>query len=119
MALYTALPLYKVAYDLLIEIFKRTALFSREYKYTVGERLKNESLDLITNIYKANKSQKQNRQQNIAEARENVETIRLLLRLTRDLEVIGIKPFVFLNNYVENVSVQLVGWQKYMTGVTK
>ena len=119
MALYTALPAYKVAYDLLIEIFKRTRVFSREYKYTVGERLKNESLDLITNIYRANKSRNQKRVQHIAEARENVETIRLLLRLTKDLGVIGSKPFVFLNGKVENVSVQLAGWQKYMTGVTK
>lgn len=119
MALYTALPVYKVAYDLLIEIFKRTRLFSREYKYTVGERLKNESLELIINVYKANKSQKQNRLKRIAEARENVETIRLLLRLTKDLQVIGNKPFVFLNSRVEDVSIQLVGWQKYMTGVAK
>lgn len=119
MALYTALPVYKVSYDLLIEIFKRTRLFSREYKYTVGERLKNESLELIINIYKANKSQKQVRLKRIAEARENVETIRLLLRLTKDLQVIGNKPFVFLNSKVENVSVQLAGWQKYMAGVGK
>ncbi len=119
MALYTALPVYKVAYDLLIEIFKRTRLFSREYKYTIGERLKNESLELIINIYKANRSQKQNRLRRIAEARENVETIRLSLRLTKDLQGIGNKPFVFLNSNVEAVSIQLVGWQKYMTGVVK
>jgi len=119
MALYTALPVYKVAYDLLIEIFKRTRLFAREYKYTIGERLKNESLELIINIYKANKSQKQNRLKRIAQARENVETIRLLLRLTKDLQIIGNKPFVFLNNKVEDVAIQLVGWQKYMTGVVK
>jgi hypothetical protein len=119
MALYTALPIYKVAYDLSIEIFKRTDLFPREYKYTVGERLKNESLDLILQIYKANKSQKQKRLKHIAEARENVETIRLLLRLVKDLQVIGNKPFVFLNSKVEGVSVQLAGWQKYMTRVTK
>jgi RNA-directed DNA polymerase len=48
-----------------------------------------------------------------------VETILLLLRLTKDLQVIGNKPFVFLNSKVEEVSVQLVGWQKYMTGVVK
>lgn len=119
MALYTALPVYKVAYDLLIEIFKRTKLFSREYKYTVGERLKNAALDLLLHIYKANKSRKENRLDHIAGAREKVETIRLLLRLTKDLQIVGNKPFVFLNGKVEEVSVQLVGWQKYMTGVTK
>ncbi len=119
MALYTALPVYKVAYDLLIEIFKRTKLFPREYKYTIGERLKNEALELIINIYKANKTAKVNRARRIGDARENVEVIRLLLRLTRDLQVIGNKPFVFLNQKVEDVSVQLVGWQRYMTGVAK
>jgi hypothetical protein len=117
MALYTALPVYKIAYDLLIEIFKRTKLFAREHKYTIGERLKNESLEMIINIYKANKSGKQSRLTYIAKARENIETIRLLLRLTRDLQIVGNKPFVFLNGKVEEVSVQLVGWQKYVTGV--
>lgn len=119
MALYTALPVYKVAYDLLIEIFKRTGLFAREYKHTVGERLKNEALELITNIYKANKNQKEKRLGHIAGAQENIETIRLLLRLTKDLGVIGNKPFIFLNGKVEDVSVQLAGWHKYMTGVTQ
>lgn len=81
--------------------------------------MKNESLELIINIYKANKIRKQNRLNRISDARENVETIRLLLRLTKDLQVIGNKPFVFLNSKVEDVSVQLVGWQKYMTRVVK
>lgn len=119
MALYTALPVYKVAYDLLIEIFRRTSLFSREYKHTVGEKLKNEALELILNIYKANKSQKNTRLNCIATARENVETIRLLVRLTRDLGVMGNKPFVFLNGKIEDVSIQLAGWQKYMAGVAQ
>lgn len=117
MALYTTLPVYKVAYDLLIEVFKRTKLFPREYKYTIGERLKNESLELVITIYKANKSAKLNRVERIKDARENVETIRLLLRIIKDLQVIGNKPFVFLNSKVEEVSVQLTGWQKYMTRV--
>jgi len=119
MALYTSLPVYKVAYELLIDIFKRTGGFSREFKYTLGERLKNESLDLISNIYRANKSEKQHRVQCIAGARENVESIRLLLRITRDLNVIGNKSFVFLTGKVENVSIQLAGWQQYTAGVSK
>ena len=119
MALYTSLPVYKVAYELLIEIFKRTGCFGREYKYTLGERLKNDSLDLISNIYRANKSEKHNRVRFIADARDNVESIRLLLRITRDLNVIGNKPFIFLNGKVENVSVQLAGWQQYTAGVSK
>ncbi len=54
MAIYVHLPVYKASYDLLVEIFKFTKNFSKEYKYTIGEKLKNETTELITNIYRAN-----------------------------------------------------------------
>jgi hypothetical protein len=37
MALHYELPVYKVCYDLLLEVFRFTKGFSKEYKYTVGE----------------------------------------------------------------------------------
>jgi hypothetical protein len=54
MATYDNLPIYKASYELLVEIFKFTQNFSREFKYTLGERLKNETIDMITHIYRAN-----------------------------------------------------------------
>ena len=116
MALFTNLPVYKLGYDLLIEIYKRTKSFSREYKYTLGEKLKEESLEMLINIYKANKSRKENRLENIEQARKNVEVIRLLLRITKDLKIIGTKGFVFLNIKIEELSKQLTAWQKYTVG---
>lgn len=38
MATYDNLPVYKASCDLLVEIFKFTQNFSREYKFTLGER---------------------------------------------------------------------------------
>ena len=46
--------LYKATYDLLLAIFQFIKEFSKEYKYTVGESLKKETLDLLTLIYRAN-----------------------------------------------------------------
>ena len=54
MANYDELPVYKASYDLLFEIFHFTREFTKEYKYTVGESLKKETLELITLIYRAN-----------------------------------------------------------------
>ena len=54
MALHYELPVYKATYDLLLEIFKFTKEFGKEYKYTVGENLKNQTTDLLTLIYRAN-----------------------------------------------------------------
>jgi hypothetical protein len=54
MALYSELPVFKATYDLLLAIFRFTKDFGKEYKYTVGESLKKETIDLLTLIYRAN-----------------------------------------------------------------
>jgi len=110
MALYDELPVFKASYDLLLEIFRFTANFTREYKYTVGERLKNETLDLIILVYKANSAR--SKTETIQLAREQIEMIRLLIRVLKDLQQVSLKSFVTINKQVENVSKQLTGWQK-------
>jgi hypothetical protein len=60
MATYDELPVYKATYDLLLEMFRFKKDFNKEYKYTVGECLKKETVEPITLIYIANpKIQKQ------------------------------------------------------------
>ena len=110
MAQYSELPVYKATYDLLLAIFQFTKDFSKEYKYTVGESLKKETIDLITLIYRANS--RTDKAETLQTAREHIEVIRLLVRLMKDMHQIGIKPFVDVNEQVENVSRQLTGWQK-------
>ena len=56
MALYYTLPVYKASYKLVILLFANSENFAREYKYTVGQDLKNEGSMLIKNIYRANKA---------------------------------------------------------------
>jgi four helix bundle protein len=117
MALYINLPVYKIAYSLLVEIYKRTKVFEREYKYTLGEELKKYSLETIIDIYQANKSKKRERLEFINNARQKIEIIRLCLRLAKDLKIIGIKSFAYLNIKIEELSKQLTSWYKYTAGV--
>lgn len=116
MALFTELPVYKLGYDLLIDIYTRTSTLPREYKFTIGEKLKQEALDLLINIYKANKSKKNTRLQYIDLSRQHTEIIRLLLRILKDLKIFGIKGYVSLNMQVEQLSIQLTAWYKYVAG---
>ena len=102
MAQYDELPVYKASYDLLLEIFKFTKEFSREYKYTVGESLKKETLELITLIYRANSKQK--KWHTLQLAREKIEVVRLFIRLMTDLKQISLEKFVQINKKGETVS---------------
>lgn len=108
--MYDELPVYKASYDLLLEIFRFVKNFSKEFKYTVGDNLKKETVELITLIYRANSSR--DKGEIIQRARERIEVIRLLLRLMKDLKQINISKFVFVNEKIEIVSRQLIGWQK-------
>ena len=110
MAMHDTLPVFKKGYDLLIEIYKMTSGLSREYKFTVGEKLKNETLELLLQIYKANLSRE--KEIHIDRCRENTEAVRLLIRLLHDLRQISIKRMIVLNVLIENVSKQLSGWKK-------
>jgi hypothetical protein len=112
MGLHNELPVYKASYDLLIGIFQFTKEFSKDYKYTVGESLKKETIELLTLIYRANS--RKDKQEVLQEARERIEVVRLFIRLMKDMKQINLKRFVEVNKVVENVSKQLAGWQKSM-----
>jgi len=110
MAIYLHLPVYKASYDLLIEIFKVIKDFNREYKYTLGDNVKKEAMEMVTNIYRANSSF--SKKPYIQKAREEIETIRIFFRLARDLRQVGLKKFVDVNEKIENVSKQLTAWER-------
>jgi len=111
MVTYYNLPVYKQSYDLLLDIFKLTKEFNREYKYTIGEELKKETTAMIINIYRANSSN--NKIEYITNARENIEVIRLLIRLLKDLKQIQVVRIAKLNLAIEDLSKQLTGWGNY------
>ena len=77
----------KVVYEidaLTIGLCKGLKEFNKEYKYTVGESIKKETIEMIVNIYRANS--RKDKVGHIVKARENIEVIRVLLRLLRDLK---------------------------------
>ncbi len=108
MAVYNFLPVYKTSYELLLELFRFTKDFNKEYKYTIGESIKKEMMDMIVNIYRANSTA--DKLPHIGKARENIEVVRVFLRLFKDLRQVNTKKFVRLNDLCESVSKQLTAW---------
>jgi hypothetical protein len=110
MALAQELPVYKASYELIIGIFGLVKNFNREYKYSIGESLKKEAIDMVTVIYRANMHTEKT--EFIKRAREHLEVTRLHIRLLKDLKQIPLNRFVNVNIHIENISKQLTGWQR-------
>ncbi len=110
MATYQNLPVFRASYDFLTDFYIFSKNLPKEYKYTVGEKIKGEALELILKIHKANASTEK-RKQVIEEAIEHVERVRILLRLLKDTQKIGLEKFVELSEKIESVNRQLSGWR--------
>jgi len=65
---------------------------------------------LIIAIYRANAHME--KQNFLEQARGHLEVVRLLIRLCKDLREIDLKDFVVINQKIESISKQLVGWAR-------
>jgi S23 ribosomal protein. len=111
MAIYDNLPAYKAAYDLLLEVYKANINLPREYRYTLGEKIKTELADLLACIYKAN-SNEERKEENLRCAREHIAVIKLYFRLLYDLGQISQKRFIAFAEETDALSKQLTAWLK-------
>ena len=73
MAQYDHFPVFKKSCDLLLAVFQSVTNFGKEYKYTIGENLKKETLEIIVCIYLANNRVEKSAM--IIQAKEHLELI--------------------------------------------
>lgn len=111
MAQYNHLPIFQLAYQLTLEIHQTVRQFSREYKYTLGQKLKEIISDLLDLIVAANS--KEDKAEILEEARAKLEQFRIHLRLACDLKILGLKKYEAFNRTLEEISKQLSGWLEW------
>ncbi len=108
MALYYDLPVYKDAYALVKLLYEYTSSFSREYKYTIGQDLKRDSLIMIRGIYRVNKSQ--DKSHHFDCLLDDFELIKFQIRLCADLKLFSVKQQASLAQRTKSIGKQLTGW---------
>jgi len=109
MALYYDLPVYRDTYKLILKIFEFTKDFSKEYKYTLGQDLKRDSLQLVRSIYSANKSIEKKKY--LETFLDDFELLKLEIRLCVDMKILPIKKQAELSLIMESIGKQITGWR--------
>lgn len=79
MAQYKHLPIYKTTYELLEAVTRKTRHFPRDFKYSLGDKIRNECVELVVFIYKANSTR--DKAEFLTQILERVQVIELLMRL--------------------------------------
>ena len=108
--IYDNLPVYKATYDLLLLVFRMNRNFQRDYRYTLGENVKNELIALLVCIYQPNSTAQ--KIVHLQRAREHVVVVKLQIRLLMDLKQINLKQYATAAEQIESISKQLAAWYK-------
>ena len=111
MVQYTQLPIYRDAYQLLIEIYQVTNKFPRDFKYTLGQDMKRDSLALFRDLHNANILPAERRRylDNFLTA---FELLKIEIRLCVDLNILSIKKLAQLSLLMDSIGRKASAWRK-------
>ena len=109
MALYYDLPVFKDVYKLILKIFEYTKDFPKDYKYTLGQDMKRDGIQLVKSIYRANKSK--NKTEYLETFLDDFEVLKLEIRLCTDMKILSIKKQAALSLLMDCIGKQITGWR--------
>lgn len=112
MAQYKHLPIYKTTYDLLQMVTEKTKNFPKDFKFSLGDKLRNECIDLVVLIYKTNSIQN-GRKEYLKQMLEKLQVVELILRLSKDMRLINVKSFSEIVLLTDSLSRQSQGWMQH------
>jgi hypothetical protein len=103
-------PVVIKAYNLTIWYIKKLQTIPRNHRFTIGQKIENELLEL--NLTLTYTIYSKNKREFLRKANRHVEKLRLLSRLLRDLNLISQKNHIFIAESVNEVGSMVGGWLK-------
>jgi len=106
------LPIYKASYDLCLYVEQVVRSFSRYHKYTLGADLREGARRVLKLVVRANS--RRDRVPLLIEVREEVEQLKVLLRLCQDVKAFAnFKAFENAISKAVEIAKQNEGWLKH------
>lgn len=110
MAIHTALPIYKVAYDLLDVVTDLVKNMQRDFKRSIGEKINAECIEITVLVFRANVAQ--DKSPHLMELIERLQVIELLVRLAMDKRLISRVAYAKAVDLSTSIGKQANGWRR-------
>lgn len=103
-------------YDFVLWLLPKVENFKRGHKFTVGERLAEQGIDLLSIVVEAAYSR--DKAGLLQEANRKVNSTRYLLRLAKDLDLMTVEAYGFSAEQLDEIGRMVGGWMKSVPGAT-
>lgn len=110
MALHSSLPIYKVAYDLLSIATDLTRNMPRDYRASIGTKIREECVELVILIFRANSARQ--KVPHLDSLLEHLQVAELLIRLSCDKRFISRDQYAKAIELTGSIGRQANGWRK-------
>ncbi len=105
MALYYELQVFKDVYTIVQKVFLYTKEFPREYKYTLGQDMKRDAIQLVRSIYRANKAKE--KRAHLEAFLDDFELLKFEIRICVDMKIL----------LLQQTQLRLTYWQPNEPGI--
>ncbi len=111
MARYEHIKIFQLSYEIALKTYKISANFKKEYKYTLGEKLKLICHEMLDLIIEANSSV--NKTDSLSKLNFKIESLKVYYRIGHDLKLISPGLLGEMNKHFKEISQQIRAWQKW------
>ncbi|MCX6809709.1 MAG: diversity-generating retroelement protein Avd [Candidatus Berkelbacteria bacterium] len=106
------MPIFKKTYSLYKEFYGIRSSVSKQDRYTVYLRVENSMLEIIEGILLASQQTKIEKSPTLEKVSLNLNFLRVLIRLMKDVKAIDIKKYSTLEESIDEIGRMLGGWIK-------
>ena len=101
-------------YDFVLWLLPHIAGFSRQHRFTLGDRMEEGALEILELLVEA--SYTRDKRDLLRRANMRLERLRYLIRLAKDLKLLSISQYEFAARALLAVGAEVGGWAKQQAG---
>ena len=104
------LAIFEKTYQLILWLYPTVNKFPKSQRFVLGQQIENAILDILTGIMVANAAR--DKTPVLSRVSMTLDTLRILIRLSKDLDFISVKQYTFAAERVNEIGKMLGGWMK-------
>jgi len=106
------LLIFKKFYSFVLLIYPVINRIPKSHRLVLGREIELVSLVILTSIIRANKTQCLIRKNIQGKISQNIDTLRILLRLTKDLKFMSVGQYSMLVEKLNEIAKMLYSWSR-------
>jgi len=108
--MFQDLAIFEKTYELILWIYPTVNKFPKSQRFVLGQQIENTVLEILKGIIEAN--QERNKVPYLKQISVNLDKLRILIRLSKDLKFISIRQYQFAAEKINEIGKMLGGWIK-------